>query len=96
MNNGSSKPLMLTSGIQSTTRSEIFSPRIFNLSSCLQKGLGTSKDSDARDYFSHMEKHMISFAKTQEGDKELIELAFSKKKADERKEWLRQLKVWIV
>ena len=39
---------------------------------------------------------MISFAKTQEGDKELIELAFSKKKADERKEWLRQLKVWIV
>lgn len=43
-----------------------------------------------------MEKHMISFAKTQEGDKELIELAFSKKKADERKEWLRQLKVWIV
>ncbi|KAJ7451128.1 DNA topoisomerase II [Mycena latifolia] len=56
------------------------------------KGLGTSKDSDARDYFSHMEKHMIPFAATQEGDRELIELAFSKKKADERKEWLRQFK----
>ncbi|KAJ6569535.1 DNA topoisomerase II [Mycena capillaripes] len=56
------------------------------------KGLGTSKDSDARDYFSHMEKHMIPFARTQEGDRELIELAFSKKKADERKEWLRQFK----
>jgi hypothetical protein len=40
-----------------------------------------------------MEKHMIPFAPTQEGDKELIELAFSKKKADERKEWLRQFKV---
>ncbi|KAJ7197086.1 type II DNA topoisomerase [Mycena rebaudengoi] len=45
------------------------------------KGLGTSKDADARDYFSHMEKHMIPFASTQEGDRELIDLAFSKKKA---------------
>ncbi|KAF8349867.1 DNA topoisomerase II [Amanita rubescens] len=56
------------------------------------KGLGTSNDADARNYFSHMSKHMIPFAPTQEGDKELIELAFSKKKADDRKEWLRQFK----
>ncbi|KAK2461741.1 hypothetical protein APHAL10511_006204 [Amanita phalloides] len=56
------------------------------------KGLGTSSDTDARDYFSHMSKHMIPFAPTQEGDRELIELAFSKKKADDRKEWLRQFK----
>ncbi|KAM6498312.1 DNA topoisomerase, type IIA-like domain containing protein [Amanita muscaria] len=56
------------------------------------KGLGTSSDADARDYFSHMSKHMIPFASTQEGDRELIELAFSKKKADDRKEWLRQFK----
>ncbi|KAF8641179.1 hypothetical protein AX17_000814 [Amanita inopinata Kibby_2008] len=56
------------------------------------KGLGTSNDADARDYFSHMSKHMIPFASTKEGDRELIELAFSKKKADERKEWLRQFK----
>ncbi|KAH9963556.1 DNA topoisomerase [Russula dissimulans] len=56
------------------------------------KGLGTSKDSDARDYFSHMTKHMIPFSSTQNGDRDLIELAFSKKKADERKEWLRQFK----
>lgn len=56
------------------------------------KGLGTSTDADARDYFSHMKKHMIPFAPTQEGDKELIDLAFSKKKADDRKEWLRQFK----
>jgi len=40
-----------------------------------------------------MKKHMIPFAPTQEGDKELIDLAFSKKKADDRKEWLRQFKV---
>lgn len=60
------------------------------------QGLGTSGDSDARDYFSRMSKHMIPFAPTQEGDKELIELAFSKKKADERKEWLRQFKVSLI
>ncbi|KAE9383266.1 DNA topoisomerase II [Gymnopus androsaceus JB14] len=56
------------------------------------KGLGTSTDADARGYFSDMAKHVIPFAPTQEGDRELIELAFSKKKADERKEWLRQFK----
>ncbi|KAF8912885.1 DNA topoisomerase II [Gymnopilus junonius] len=56
------------------------------------KGLGTSSDADARDYFSHMAKHMIPFAPTQEGDRDLIDLAFSKKKADERKEWLRHFK----
>lgn len=57
------------------------------------QGLGTSKDSDARDYFSNMKKHMIPFATTQDGDKELIDLAFNKKKADERKEWLRGFQV---
>lgn len=40
-----------------------------------------------------MAKHMIPFAPTQEGDRDLIDLAFSKKKADDRKEWLRQFKV---
>lgn len=59
----------------------------------LKQGLGTSNDADARDYFSHMAKHMIPFAPTQEGDRELIDLAFSKKKADDRKEWLRQFQV---
>ncbi|OBZ80095.1 DNA topoisomerase 2 [Grifola frondosa] len=56
------------------------------------KGLGTSKDEDARDYFSDMKRHMIPFSTAEEGDRELIELAFSKKKADDRKEWLRQFK----
>lgn len=35
---------------------------------------------------------MIPFAPTQEGDRDLIDLAFSKKKADDRKEWLRNFK----
>lgn len=38
---------------------------------------------------------MIRFATTQDGDKELIDLAFSKKKADERKDWLREFKVSV-
>ncbi|KAL0063257.1 DNA topoisomerase 2 [Marasmius tenuissimus] len=56
------------------------------------KGLGTSDDKDGREYFSNMAKHMIPFAPTAEGDRELIDLAFSKKKADDRKEWLRQFR----
>ena len=36
---------------------------------------------------------MIPFAPTQGGDRDLIDLAFSKKKADERKEWLRHFEV---
>ncbi|KZT42853.1 type II DNA topoisomerase [Sistotremastrum suecicum HHB10207 ss-3] len=56
------------------------------------KGLGTSTDADGREYFQDMERHLIPFHATQEGDHELIELAFAKKHADARKEWLRQLK----
>ncbi|KAL4065795.1 DNA topoisomerase, partial [Scleroderma yunnanense] len=67
-------------------------PDVHKWDSKYYKGLGTSSDADARYYFSNMAKHMIPFAVSQEGDKELIELAFSKKKADERKEWLRQFK----
>jgi DNA gyrase/topoisomerase IV subunit B len=58
------------------------------------QGLGTSKDSDARDYFGNMKKHTIAFSTIEDGDKDLINLAFSKDKADDRKEWLRQFKVF--
>jgi hypothetical protein len=57
------------------------------------QGLGSSDDMDGKRYFNDMKKHMIPFATVEEGDKELIDLAFSKKKADDRKEWLRQFKV---
>lgn len=59
----------------------------------MAQGLGTSTGKDAREYFSHMSKHVIPFAPIRDGDKELIDLAFSKKKADERKEWLQSYKV---
>ena len=55
-----------------------------------------SKDSDTRDYFSHMAKHMIPFSSTQDGEQELIDLAFGKKKADNRKDWLRQFRVRLL
>ena len=42
-----------------------------------------------------MNKHMIPFGTIQHGERDLIELAFSKKKADDRKEWLRGLEVGL-
>ena len=54
------------------------------------KGLGTSQSSEVREYFSDLDRHLKTFHTLQGNDKELIDLAFSKKKADDRKEWLRQ------
>ncbi len=56
------------------------------------KGLGTSTTEDAQVYFRDLDKHLKEFHVIQDNEPELIELAFSKKKADERKEWLRQFK----
>ncbi|KAG9050359.1 DNA topoisomerase 2 [Tulasnella sp. UAMH 9824] len=44
------------------------------------KGLGTSDDNDAMEYFSHTEKHVIPFSPLQDGDRDLIDMAFSKKR----------------
>ncbi|KAF2690204.1 type II DNA topoisomerase [Lentithecium fluviatile CBS 122367] len=54
------------------------------------KGLGTSQSSDAQVYFSDLDTHMKAFHTMRAQEEELIELAFSKKKADARKEWLRE------
>lgn len=54
------------------------------------KGLGTSSGQEVRAYFSDLDRHLKKFHALESGDKDLIELAFSKKKADDRKEWLRQ------
>jgi len=56
------------------------------------KGLGTSTTEEAQVYFRDLDKHLKEFHVMQESEVDLIELAFSKKKADERKEWLRQFK----
>jgi len=52
------------------------------------KGLGTSQSSDAQIYFKDLDTHMKAFHTMETQEEDLIELAFSKKKADARKEWL--------
>eukprot|EP00501_MAST-03F_sp_TOSAG23-6_P001722 GSMAST32.ASY1.ANO1.1796.1 assembled CDS len=57
------------------------------------KGLGTSTSKEAKEYFSDMKKHLKTFASCsdslpQRADREWIDLAFTKSKADDRKKWL--------
>lgn len=52
------------------------------------KGLGTSTPKDARQYFSDLQRHVKDFVPVDEDDRNLIDLAFNKKKADLRKAWL--------
>lgn len=52
------------------------------------KGLGTSSNEDAQVYFTDLDTHLKQFKVMQPQEAELFELAFSKKKADARKEWL--------
>ncbi|GES91633.1 DNA topoisomerase II [Rhizophagus clarus] len=53
------------------------------------KGLGTSTSAEAKDYFGDLKTHRKPFKAIQEGERELIDMAFNKKKADDRKEWLK-------
>ncbi|GAA6056524.1 DNA topoisomerase 2 [Rhodotorula toruloides] len=53
------------------------------------KGLGTSDTNDAKKYFSDMNRHRLPFKELTPEDRALIDMAFNKKKADDRKEWLR-------
>jgi DNA topoisomerase-2 len=57
------------------------------------QGLGTSTSADAKKYFNDLDKHRLAFETIKPDDRALIDMAFSKKKADERKEWLRQFRV---
>eukprot|EP00897_Mesotaenium_endlicherianum_P007584 jgi/Mesen1/6854/ME000351S05971 len=53
------------------------------------KGLGTSTPKEAKEYFAALEQHKKDFTWSGEQDGENIELAFSKKKIEARKAWLR-------
>ncbi|CAK9439862.1 uncharacterized protein LODBEIA_P39620 [Lodderomyces beijingensis] len=53
------------------------------------KGLGTSTPIEAREYFTALDKHLKRFHALQGEDSSCIDLAFSKKKADDRKDWLQ-------
>jgi DNA topoisomerase-2 len=52
------------------------------------KGLGTSTAQDAQVYFTNLDDHLKEFNPMRAEEEELFELAFSKKKADARKQWL--------
>ncbi len=52
------------------------------------KGLGTSTSSEGREYFRKLDKHNVDFEWMNEKDDDSIQLAFSKAKTDERKQWL--------
>ncbi|KAK3030786.1 hypothetical protein RJ639_035451 [Escallonia herrerae] len=54
------------------------------------KGLGTSTSKEGKEYFQDLEKHRKDFVWEDEQDGDAIELAFSKKKIEARKNWLRQ------
>jgi DNA topoisomerase-2 len=49
------------------------------------KGLGTSNEKEAKEYFKNM--HLINYNFTKDTDNS-IDLAFNKKRADDRKKWL--------
>ncbi|KAJ1898352.1 DNA topoisomerase 2, partial [Coemansia sp. IMI 209127] len=61
------------------------------------KGLGTSKESDALEYFGKLDFHRKTFETAQIDDRKLLDMAFNKAKADARKEWLAAYKPgeWI-
>jgi len=52
------------------------------------KGLGTSDNEEAKEYFSQLQKHTIVYRYEDEDDDKHIDLAFSKTQADARKDWL--------
>lgn len=45
------------------------------------------------DYFSNTAKHVIPFSPVKDEERDLIDMAFSKKRPEDRKEWLRGFKV---
>ncbi|KAK3374445.1 DNA topoisomerase [Lasiosphaeria ovina] len=52
------------------------------------KGLGSSSNEDAQVYFTNLDLHLKHFGTMKPEESQLFDLAFSKKKADARKEWL--------
>ncbi len=58
----------------------------------LMQGLGTSTPTEAKEYFADIERHQLNFSRASDEDGKLLEMAFSKSQADNRKEWMAQYK----
>eukprot|EP00752_Nemacystus_decipiens_P012396 g10983.t1 len=57
------------------------------------KGLGTSTAKEAKEYFAALDTHQLEFEwKDDSVDNDLIDMAFSKKRVEDRKDWLRSFK----
>ncbi|KAF7456067.1 putative DNA topoisomerase 2 [Cryptosporidium felis] len=56
------------------------------------KGLGTSTDLEFKEYFTNIENHSIEFDWKDEQDDEAIDMAFSKKRTEDRKIWIESYK----
>lgn len=52
------------------------------------KGLGTNTPKEFREYFQHIENHLIPITYENEEDFEVLDLAFNHARADDRKNWL--------
>ena len=52
------------------------------------KGLGTSSKKEVQEYFANIQRHYINFEYKDEKDDESIDIAFNKKKREEKKKWL--------
>jgi DNA topoisomerase-2 len=55
------------------------------------KGLGTSTSEEGKAYFRDLDRHRIRFAAVAPEDRQRLDLAFNKSRAEERKGWLAQL-----
>ena len=55
------------------------------------KGLGTSDSKEAQEYFSELTRHQIYFQWNDEECTNSIDLAFNKKRANDRKDWLARM-----
>lgn len=69
----------------------MFNPKGYTIK--YYKGLGTSTDIEAKDYFRHIEKYRRRFVRQNNEDDDAIDLAFNKKKIIDRKNWLENYKV---
>jgi len=52
------------------------------------KGLGTSTTAEAKEYFAALDGHRKTFEWNGDGDGDLIDMAFSKRRAEDRKTWM--------
>jgi DNA topoisomerase-2 len=58
-----------------------------------EQGLGTSTSKEGKEYFRELVRHKKDFKWESDLDGDAIEMAFSKKKIEARKMWLRHYEV---